>query len=112
MASLAGAAKVVALRSHPDVAVTIDAEAFPPDVLLLRGSVDVTDVEGIVPEYAQAARRYLGDEGGSAVLSQLDRPETRMHRIELRSSWVGVLDFKTRLPRVFGGIQEEPAANA
>ncbi|HTX07683.1 MAG TPA: hypothetical protein VME22_03670 [Solirubrobacteraceae bacterium] len=112
MASLAGAAKVVALRSHPDVAVTIDAEAFPPDVLLLPGSVDVTDVEGIVPEYAQAARRYLGDEGGSAVLSQLDRPETRMHRIELRSSWVGVLDFKTRLPRVFGGIQEEPAANA
>ena len=74
MASLAGAAKVAALRSHPDVAVTIDAEGFPPDVLLLRGHVDVTDVEGIVPEYAQAARRYLGDEGGTAFLAQIDRP--------------------------------------
>jgi hypothetical protein len=109
MASLAGAAKVAALRSQPDVAVTIDAEGFPPDVLLLRGHVDVTDVDGIVPEYARAARRYLGDEGATAFLAQIERPETRMHRIGLRPSWVGVLDFKTRLPRVLGGIQEDPA---
>jgi hypothetical protein len=66
MTSLAGAAKIAALRKHPDVALTIDAEGFPPDVLLLRGRVEVTDVDGIVPEYAQAARRYLGDEGATA----------------------------------------------
>jgi hypothetical protein len=36
MTSLAGAAKIAALRKHPDVALTIDAEGFPPDVLLLR----------------------------------------------------------------------------
>jgi hypothetical protein len=109
MASLAGAAKVAAVRTHPDVAVTIDAEGFPPDVLLLRGQAVVTDVEGIVPEYGQAARRYLGDNGAPAFLAQLERPETRMHRIGLRPAWVGVLDFKTRLPRVLGGIQEDPA---
>jgi Pyridoxamine 5'-phosphate oxidase len=109
MTSLAGAAKIAALRNHPDVAVTIDAEGFPPDVLLLRGRVEVTDVDGIVPEYALAAHRYLGDEGATAFLAQLDHPDTRMHRIALRPSWVGVLDFKTRLPRVLGGIQDDPA---
>lgn len=109
MASLGGAAKVAALRNQPDVAITIDAEGFPAEVLLLRGRAEVTDVPGIVPEYAQAARRYLGDEGAAAFLAQLERPETRMHRIALRPSWVGVLDFKTRLPRVLGGIQDDPA---
>ena len=105
MASLAGASKAPALRAHPDVAVTIDAEGFPTDVLLLRGRAEVTDVDGVVPEYAQAARRYLGEEAGAGFLAQLD-PATRMHRIAVRPSWVGVLDFKTRLPRVLGGIQD------
>jgi|ERR1035438_4499784 hypothetical protein len=109
MVSLAGAAKVGALRKHPDVAVTIDTEGFPADVVLLRGRVEVTDVEGIVPEYAQAARRYLGEEAARAFLAQLDTPDTRMHRIALSPSWVGVLDFKTRLPRVLGGIQDDLA---
>lgn len=106
MASLGGAAKVAALRNQP---ITIDAEGFPAEVLLLRGRAEVTDVPGIVPEYAQAARRYLGDEGAAAFLAQLERPETRMHRVALRPAWVGVLDFKTRLPRVLGGIQDDPA---
>jgi hypothetical protein len=109
MASLAGAAKVAALREHPDVAVTIDTEGFPADVVLLRGRVKITDAEGIVPEYAQAARRYLGEETARAFLAQLDTPDTRMHRITLSPSWVGVLDFKTRLPRVLGGIQDDLA---
>jgi hypothetical protein len=107
MGSMAGAAKVGALRKRPDVAVTIDAEGFPADVLLLRGPVEVTDVDGVVPEYAQAARRYLGDDGAAAFLAQLDNPGTRMHRIALRPSWVGVLDFKTRMPKVLGGIQHD-----
>jgi hypothetical protein len=109
MSSMGGAAKAAALRNHPDAALTIDAEGFPADVLLVRGRVDVTDVDGIVPEYAQAARRYLGQEGAAAFLAQIDQPGTRMHRIALHPSWVGVLDFKTRLPRVLGGIQDDPA---
>jgi len=107
MASLPGAAKVAALRKHPDVAVTIDAEGFPADVLLLRGRGHRRRRHR--PEYAQAARRYLGDEAATGFLTGLDRPDTRMHRIALRPSWVGVLDFKARLPRVLGGIQDEPA---
>ena len=37
MGSLPGAAKVPAIRAKPDVAITIDTEGFPPDVLLVRG---------------------------------------------------------------------------
>jgi hypothetical protein len=37
-------------------------------VLLLRGRAEVTDVTGVAPEYAQAARRYLGEEAATAFL--------------------------------------------
>jgi len=51
------ARRLAALRAHPDVAVTIDTDTFPPQVLLLRGRAAITEVDGVVPEYAQAARR-------------------------------------------------------
>src|ERR687891_706593 len=68
------AGRLRALRANPDVAVTIDTETFPPKVLSLRGRVEI---------------------GG---------PGTRMARIELRPSWVGVHDFQSRLPSALGGI--------
>jgi hypothetical protein len=37
------------------VAVTIDTDGFPPEVLSLRGQVEITEVDGIAPEYARAA---------------------------------------------------------
>jgi hypothetical protein len=106
MASFAGAAKARALRARPDVAITIDTEGFPADVLLLRGAATVTDVDGFVPEYVATVRRYLGEEGAAGFLGQFDESATKMHRIAVRPDWVGVLDFKTRLPGVLGGISE------
>jgi len=105
MASFAGAAKARALRAHPELAVTIDTDTFPADVLLLRGEATVADVDGFVPEYVETLKRYLGDEGAAGFLSQFDESMTRMHRIGVRPDWIGVLDFKTRLPGVLGGIQ-------
>jgi hypothetical protein len=98
MSTFAGARKIAALRARPDVAITIDTAGAPPEVLLLRGRVTVTDVEGIVPEYALAQRRYYGDEQAAASLAEVDRPGTRMARIALRPSWAGVIDFQTRFP--------------
>lgn len=92
------AARLKALRANPNVAVTIDTEDFPPNVLLIRGRVLVTEVQGIVPEYALAARRYLGEEAAAVYLAQVDQPGTVMARIALRPAWVGVIDFETRLP--------------
>jgi hypothetical protein len=98
------AGRLRALRSNPDVAVTIDTETFPPEVLTIRGRVELSEVAGIPPEYASAARRYLGEDAAREYLAQIDRPGTRMANIELRPAWVGVLDFRSRLPSALGGI--------
>jgi hypothetical protein len=98
------AARLTALRANPDVAVTIDTEGFPPNVLLVRGKVTVSEVDGVPPEYALAARRYMGEEAAAGYLAEIDRPGTRMARIALRPTWVGVLDFEARLP---GGLRGE-----
>jgi hypothetical protein len=94
------AARLAALWIRPDVAITIDTETFPPNVLLVRGKASVTEVDGVVPEYALAACRYLGKERANGYLAQMDQPGTRMARISVRPAWVGVLDFETRLPGV------------
>ena len=97
--------RVRTLRANPDLAVTIDTETFPPEVLSIRGKAEITETDGIVPEYAQAAHRYLGSEQATAYLAQIDHPVTRMARIAVRPTWVGLLDFQTRLPSALGGTQ-------
>jgi hypothetical protein len=98
------AARLGALRANPEVAITIDTEGFPPEVLLVRGRVSVTEVDGVVPEYALAARRYMGEEAAASYLAQIDQPGTRMARIAVRPTWVGIVDFQTRLPHGLGGV--------
>jgi Pyridoxamine 5'-phosphate oxidase len=98
------AGRLRALRENPAVAVTIDTESFPPEVLTLRGRVEISEVAGIAPEYALAARRYLGDDAARAYLAQIDQPGTRMARIDLRPTWVAALDFRSRRPSALGGL--------
>jgi hypothetical protein len=98
------AGRLRALRTNPEVAITIDTETFPPEVLTMRGRVTITELDGIPSEYAAAARRYLGEEAARAYLGQVDQPGTRMARIDLHPTWVGVHDFQTRLPSALGGI--------
>ena len=61
MASPLKAPKVKVLRSRPDVAVTIDGTSWPYQVLLLRGTASVEEVQGVVPEYAAAANQATSD---------------------------------------------------
>ncbi len=96
--------RVKALQQHPEIAISIDTESFPPEVLSLRGTAEVTEVDGVDPEYAQAAHRYLGSEQATPYLAQIDQPGTRMARIALRPDWVSVLDFQTRMPSALGGV--------
>lgn len=98
------AARVRALRANPAVAVTIDTNEFPPQALTLRGNAVVSEHSGVVAEYADAARRYLGDEAAAEYLAMLDDPTTVMARISLRPEWIGLIDFQTRLPRPLGGV--------
>src|ERR671922_2854062 len=58
--------RVRTLRRNPDIAVSIDTESWPPEVLTIRGRAEVTEVDGVAPEYAEAAHRYLGSEQATA----------------------------------------------
>jgi hypothetical protein len=98
------AARLRALRANPVVAITIDTESFPPDALSIRGTASVNEVDGVDPDYASAARRYLGPEEADAYLAQIDQPVTRMARIAVRPTWVGVVDFRKRLPSALVGV--------
>lgn len=101
------ARRLAALRARPQVAVTIDTETFPPQSLTLRGPVEITEVAGLAPEYAAAARRYLGEQAAAGMLAAMDQPGTAQARICLRPTWVGLLDFDTRLPSVQGGVRTD-----
>jgi hypothetical protein len=92
------------LRANPAVAVAIDTNEFPPHALSLRGNAVVSEHDGVVAEYADAARRYLGAEASAEYLAMLDDPATVMARIAVKPTWVGLIDFHTRMPRPLGGV--------
>lgn len=99
MGTMPNAAKLKALAQNPKVALTIDSNTFPHKVLLIRGSAHLETLEGVTPEYAQAAERYLGSEQGKAWVAQVRAKGGQQVRIAVTPEWVGVLDFQTRLPR-------------
>ncbi|MCK9874185.1 pyridoxamine 5'-phosphate oxidase family protein [Frankia sp. Ag45/Mut15] len=101
------AKRLAALRHRPGAAVTIDTEGFPPESLSLRGQVEITEVDGLAPEYVAAAHRYLGPQAAAGMLSQVDAPGTVQARIALRPTWVGLLDFAGRRPSAQGGIDQQ-----
>ena len=92
------APKLKALAKNPKVALTIDSNDFPHQVLLVRGTAHLETVEGIVPEYVAAAERYFEPELRKAWLDQLRTLTSSMVRISVTPEWVGLLDFQTRFP--------------
>jgi hypothetical protein len=94
----ATAPKIKALKRHSKVALTIDQEGFPSQVLLVRGTAHLQEMDGVVPEYAAAARRYLGEEQGAGWEARASGMFPKMVRIAIEPEWVGLLDFKERFP--------------
>ena len=92
------APKLKALAKNPKVALTIDSNEFPHKVLLIRGTARMETVHGVVPEYAAAAERYFGREGGQAWVGQLATMLSTMIRVTITPEWVGLLDFQKRFP--------------
>jgi len=99
MGTSLNAAKLKALAQNPKVAVTIDDYHGQYKVLLIRGTANVQRVEGVSPEYALAAERYLGSEQGKAWVEKTRKRSSHQARIAITPEWVGVLDFETRSPR-------------
>src|SRR5215469_6866856 len=84
------APKLKALAADSQVALTIDDNAWPYKVLLVRGRAGVELLEDVSPEYAMAATRYFGPEQGPAWVATLrGKP---MARITITPGWAGILD--------------------
>jgi hypothetical protein len=93
--------RLASLLVRPEIAVSIDTEGNPAQALLVRGQAQVTEIEGIDPDYAASAKEYLGEEAAGAYLAMIDQPGTRMARITVRPTWVGLIDFGgDRLPAI------------
>src|SRR4051794_15359563 len=71
LCTFGGAPKLKALNTGDRVAITIDTNAPPNHVLSIRGTAQVTRVEGVVAEYAVAAARYLGSEPAAGYIQSL-----------------------------------------
>ena len=102
MASPPNAPKLKVLSQNAKVALTIDDKDFPYKVLLVRGTVQVEVVQGMVPEYVASAKRYLGEEGSKGFLEWYGGmfPEENV-RITVQPQWVGLIDMETRFPSAF-----------
>ena len=98
LGSAPAAPKVGALQRNAKVALTIDEDTYPPKVLLVRGTARVDVIDGVVPEYGKAARRYLGEEQGRGWEEQARGMFKQMARVAIEPDWVKILDFQTRFP--------------
>ena len=92
------APKVSALKTNPKVAFTVDTNAFPPHVLLVRGTAAIDIVDGVPPEYLAAARKGVGPDQWDAFEAQVRAMYKQMARITITPLWAKLLDFETRFP--------------
>lgn len=104
------AAKVAALRRNPKVALTIDTSAFPPKVLLLRGTAEVTLVEGVPEGYLKAGRRVMTEEQYSGWVTGVQSLYDKMAVITVTLTWAKLLDFETTLPKAVEDLIQEKSA--
>ncbi len=92
------APKMKVLGDGTKVALTIDSDAMPYKVLLIRGTVRTDTVDGIAPEYEAMTVRVMGEEQARAWLENMRPICPRMSRVFVTPEWVGILDFETRFP--------------
>jgi hypothetical protein len=65
------ATKMMLPPDHSQVALKIDSNPVPPNVLVTRGIARVEIADGESSEYAAAAERYFDEEQGSAWVEQV-----------------------------------------
>ena len=100
------AARIAALRANPAVALTIDTDEFPatePD----RCAATPRSTRSTAWR-PSTSRRHVATSATTAaagMLAAMDQPGTVQARIAVRPTWVGLLDFATRLPGPLGGVQ-------
>jgi len=110
MATVPKSAKVAALRKNPKVALTIDTAAFPPKVLLIRGTAEVELVAGIPDGYLTAGHKVMTDDQYRDWVVGVQGLYDEMVVITVTPTWAKLLDFETTLPKSVADLIEEKAA--
>lgn len=96
------APKVEALQVRPAAALAIDAGDTPGGArsLSVRGTASVTIVDGVVPEYLEAARRSMDVDAAASFEDNVRRMYDQMARIAITPTWARFYDFGAgRMPR-------------
>ncbi len=110
MCTAKNAPKLPSLRQNPAVALTIDTEAHPPKILLIRGQAELDAVDGIPDEYLQMSGTYQmtpeqRTEWEAGVRSLYDG----MVRIVVTPTWAKLIDFETTLPSAVEELMQQQA---
>ncbi|QFU88475.1 pyridoxamine 5'-phosphate oxidase family protein [Amycolatopsis sp. YIM 10] len=99
MCTAKNARKLPMLRRNPAVALTIDTESHPPKVLLLRGTAELDEVDGIPDEYMQWNGTYeMSPEQRTEWEAGVRALYDGMVRIVVTPTWAKLIDFETTLP--------------
>jgi hypothetical protein len=98
--TLPHAPKIKALTVNPKVAITIDTQgAWPPRVLLVRGTAELEQVEGVPQEYLDASEKVTPAEEFPAWKAGVTGLYRRMTKISIIPEWAKLLDFETTIPK-------------
>jgi hypothetical protein len=84
--------KFRALSARPRVALTIDTQS-PTRALLLRGTVEIDVLDGVVPEYLEAAAKSMEGEELAGFEAAVRETYDRMARISVHPDWARYFDF-------------------
>ena len=110
MATLPKSAKVAALRKNPKVALTIDQGAFPPKVLLIRGTAGLDLVEGVPDGYLNAGHKVMTDDQYPQWVAGVQALYDEMVVITITPTWAKLLDFETTIPQAVEDLIREKSA--
>jgi hypothetical protein len=99
MCTSTNAPKLHALRNDPTVALTIDTEVHPPTILLIRGTAELDEVDGIPDEYLQMNGSYeMTPEQRVEWEAEVRALYEGMVRIVVTPTWAKLIDFEETLP--------------
>ena len=90
--------KVTALRRDPRIALTID-DYPPPCCLLVRGTAELREEEGVPDEYLEASFRTMPKDQHAGFEQQVRALYDSMVRVVVTPTWVRLNDFQRTAPR-------------
>ncbi|MGI3223156.1 pyridoxamine 5'-phosphate oxidase family protein [Streptomyces sp. GTA36] len=109
MCTSKNAPKLASLRENPAVAITIDTEVHPPKILLVRGTVELDEVEGIPEEYLEMNGSYeMTAEQRVEWEAEVRSLYDGMVRIVMTPTWAKLIDLRDDLAQRSRGAR--PAA--